>query len=914
MHNLTMTNLPPIEPYIQWVLHGDEVADLKDVPLSVKRLPELKEGLQAVLLETSPEDAKIKKYVLNYLSFLESETVIPFAPKLENLYHKDLVNRVESFKLFDPEEEHLRILDSTVFRIAHIGQALVENSYFMETFYERFFNMDLKDQLYIFKKQPSLEDYFKFETDLISRLLDSDRPVRCLLEDKEWIEAAGLEAVFHDVLLLGCGPLKEFLLIYGDQLGNVLHGLNEHKAANIWENCRFLTQYPKHPDIACAFLAQLLVNKKIQSKPLEFNHRQIQHAIQLLNSHPEGEVLAPLLLDPQSSGAILAQACFRIHQPQIPFRLPCFPLSTFLVHMERDFLKSRVDSTSLLPLRLPFPVEDFALLHRLERKFFIQNILLNPMHLLFLLEQQPDTLQEMLALFFQEFPDKKEHDSTVESIKKFLFEAPFHPATDFAKIFGALNIEIFSSLQSAIKKQSVHSWNWLSLLFLRRFARHLTAIEKIFILLNRSSKDQTYLYEEVRSCCLQENFQDVLPIFELLEQLDNKENLPRLLEILIKVGETDEIFNNLARSSKFKTLLITFGQDLLLQLYDKKILSANILFMFGQILPLPVFKTIAHESCENPTLVRFSKSLIPFNGQNLPVEIHLKNLLEAGHDPYTTHFLEILREKILGDGKFLIALCLYFPKELDYKKIFELVPSNFYLYAAHLLPDDVRGSITSFHFQPTILSGLPHMDPKTKQWYIEKYTSWIAPVIPPFDSLHQKIRALIEKETLEEKVELLEEMKSAISSFIAKQQSLLANIERCKRQEPDSPLIPLLEQEFNKNALHIAQYKELQSKIPDEPSLFCCISGAFMKHPVVIDQDPSEAIFDLFYLQQTLDKKGGVNKRARWPHLPSNFFTLEDILPVSEEKKGELAKLTTQFENAIQQFASQFLNASCSSS
>ncbi|MBM3195884.1 MAG: hypothetical protein FJZ62_03985 [Chlamydiae bacterium] len=889
---------PPIEPYIEWILTGNSSLDCRQNPLPLTRLGELKERLTEVLPNGSKEEIKIRAYVLNFLSFLESEETIPYTqPTTSGSY--SLVKRVEALEVFDQVGQNSYALDATILRMAHIGQHLVDNSYFMESFFERFLRLELKDQLYIFQKQPALADYFKIETNLIDLLQNPGSTLESLLQDRDWVMKCGVMNVLHDVLMLGCGPLKVFLFTFKDELEQIIKELDENKFHEINEKCQFLEKYRGHPDIPCALILRYFLDAKHEPNRVA----RLNNLIGVLNFYAYGNRLSSLLLNPRSTLSILAQAFWRISNPTIPYVLEKFPLSTFLCNVNNYFSESRKDLEQLIQLDSPFPLEDFARLSGFERRIFFEKAIHTSPAWMYLLEQEPQVIRQIYTVLVRDTPNpKNERSRLLDSLIKFLFDAPLHPKVDYGRIFQALNLEVFSSLQSTIKKLSQAKWNIQQLGPLERFYPYLSFSEKVFLLLNRSSADRTYLYEAIRSSSLQPKFQDVLAILELLEHIDKKENIPLAVEALSKLEDLDEIFDNLARSSTFKTSLVTFGQELLLQLHEKKALSNEALFMFGQILPIPLFLKIIEEQDFSILLQNFSKNRISFNGENASIETHLKNLLEAGHDGYTSHFLEILKEKFLGDGKFLVAICRFFPEDLNYKKILQLLPSDLLLYAAHLLPDDKLNSFFCPSLQLPILKILTHMEIGRKNWFIENYKEWISVDVPPFDSMFEKFQALDPQASFEKKMSDLEEIKTTISLHLARQNTLSQIFTRLKKEDPDSLLIPLLLREIEANTPHVEKYKAVLKEIPDEPELFCCISGAFLKNPVQLDDDQSEAIFELGYLHEILSLNGKANKRARWPHVPSNFFSLEDILPVCGGKKEKLDRLKGDLESSIDNF------------
>lgn len=889
---------PPIEPYIDWILTGNSSLDCRQNPLPLTRLGELKERLTEVLPTGSKDEIKVRAYVLNFLSFLESEEIVPYTqPRTSDSY--SLVKRVEALKVFDQVGQNSYALDATILRMSHIGQHLVDNSYFMESFFEKFLRLELKDQLYIFQKQPALADYFEIETNLIDLLQNPEITLETLLQNRDWVMSCGVMNVLHDVLILGCGPLKEFLFTFKDELEQIIQELDENKFNEIYEKCQFLEKYPGHPDAPCALVLRYFLDAKHGPKQMA----RLHNLIGILNFYEHGKRLSSLLLNPRSTLSILAQAFWRVSNPTIPYVLEEFPLSTFLYNVNDYFSESRKDLEHLIQFHSTFPLEDFALLSGLEKTIFFEKAIQTSKAWIYLLEQEPQVIRQIYSVLFREHPNsKKEKSKFINSLINFLFEAQLHPKVDYGHIFQVLNLEIFSNLQSTIKKLSQAKWNIHRLGPLDRFYRYLSFSEKVFLLLNRSSEDRTYLYEAIRSSSLQPKFQDVLTILELLEHIDKKENIPLAVEALSQIEDLDEVFDNLARSSTFKTSLVTFGQELLLQLHEKKALSNEALFMFGQILPIPLFLKIIEEQDFSLLLQNFSKNRISFNGENASIETHLKNLLEAGHDGYTNHFLEILREKFLGDGKFLVAICRFFPEDLNYKKILQLLPSDLLLYAAHLLPDDKLNSFFCPSLQLPILKILTHMEIGRKNWFIENYKEWISVDIPPFDSMFEKFQALDPQASFEKKMSDLEEIKTTISLHLARQNTLSQIFTRLKKEDPDSPLIPLLLCEIEANTPHVEKYKAVLKEIPDEPELFCCISGAFLKNPVQIDDDQSEAIFELGYLHEILNLNGKANKRARWPHVPSNFFSLEDILPVCGEKKEKLDRLKGDLESSIDSF------------
>lgn len=901
MHGSTQLP-PPIETYLDWILDGSSNPAIEANPLPLSRLKELKGRLVEALPQSSIEEQEIKAYVLNFLSFLESEETI-FSISDPPTSPSSLVKRVEAFKFLDHVGPTAHILDTTVLRMAHVGQHLTGNSYFMESFFERFFQLEIKDQLYLFQKQPGLEDYLELQTPLLDLLQNPNTTLSSLLQDNDWVTKVGAGKVLRDVLILGCGPLKEFLFLYKDKLEQILQELDEDIFTEIFEKCHFLERYTKHPDIPCAFVLRFCLETKIGPK----SSARLQSMISILNSYRDGEKLCSLILRPDSTLAILAQTFWRLQNPLTPYNLEKFPLSTFLCEAEHSFFASIKDPLHLKKYPTHFPMADFALLSGLEKKMYLEKAILSHKYLLYFLEQQPQVLNQILTLFCRQMHDEgKERAKINESLLRFLFEERFHQEVDFRHIFRSLDLEIFSSLETYIKKLATRKWDISQLSPLERFYSYLSPAEKVSLLLYRSCDDQSYLYEAIQSSPLGEQFQDILPIFKLFEQIDQKEKLSLAFEALVPFGDADEVLYSFARSSHFKTLLVTFGRDLLIELYEKGAISSETLFLFAQILPLPLFLQITQEGNFSQNLKYFSKKNLHFNGENIPIENHLSNLLYAGHDRYTTHFLEILRDKFLGDGKFLVAMCRYFPENLNYRKIFQLLPSDLFLYVVHLLPESRLHALLCPTFQPAILKTLRLMEPKCKDWFSEHYKEWTCFAVPPFETVQEKLQALAQLNTFENKMSRLEEIKTDLSLHIAKQDALMQVIQRLQKEDTDSPLGSQLRCDLDRIAPHIERYKAILKEIPDEPELYCCISGAFLKNPVHIDQDQSKAIFELSYLQEILDKNGKKIKRARWPHLPSNLFSLEDIIPIAGEEKEKFDRLTTELENSVNKFITRF--------
>jgi hypothetical protein len=900
--NFSTPELTLIDASVNWILHGGDTPN----PLPLADLEALCARITPLLPETSPDDREISCWALNYLSFTHSRPMLSCLPPNLDTSQQALVNRVQCLPLVDSEHSPQVALDATAFRLCFLGEVEINEDLFLENFKKRFYLMDLQKVLYIFEREPALADFFKFSTNLVDELKKPSQTISQLLSHREWVDARDLADILYDLTCLGPSALKEFFLVQPSLAHLFIADLSIEEANQLLQLCAKLQAYKENPDLVCVkLLAFLIENDFKEVDPCNYKENA-QNLLTLLNNHPLGSALFSSCFETKGSIAALQLAVWKLHNLDTPLNLPVSGLCKFIVFAE-NFQSLPLSAKAALFNHLePFPFEEFLSLSKEQKYYFLKHGIFSKNLLHYFIEQAPDELKKILEIFEAE---RGEYDLSREDLEASLFislaNIEEHPLLDFSKIIGKLGLNIPHHLHKNLTKASKSTWEPGILKMFARFSPYLTLEQKLPILLLRSAKNDDFLFEALQNCPIDATTQEFLVFLHLLNSSELQET-DQLLELLRKTEISDDLILMLSTMKQFKNQFITFGQEFLSKAHERGLISPLTLLVCGQTLPMERFCfMIARE------LSRFSVDIVMniplvFNQKNDTVWQHLNALLATGFDAYTTFYLQLLRDSVLGDGLFVMFLLKSPLQDFALLKILTLIPQNFIPFFAHFLPDSRRKILFDPFFQRTLVKAFPELSPPVQKWFTDNHQGWIPSTFPPLDAIHEKLASADPQRSMVEKSDILEETESKLQTYLLRREGLLKTIEDLEKATPSSPLASVLKTELEKNGPRIEAYKNLLSKIHLDPSLCCPLSGALLTEPVKICDDTSATVFQHAFLKNLLGNK----TKAQWPHDPSQTFTTADIEPLKGEEKGELESRLHRFELSMDALFAQFRDGS----
>jgi len=894
--------MSPIDASVNWILHGGDTPH----PLPLADLKTLCTRVTHLLPETSPDDRAISCWALSYLSFTHSTPMLPYLPPNLDTSQQALVNRVQRLPLVDSEHGPPVALDATAFRLCFLGELAITEDLFLENFKNRFYSMSLQNVLYIFEREPALADFFKLRKNLIDELKKPSQTISQLLSHREWLHTWDPADILYDLTCLGPYALKEFFLVRPSLVHLFIADLSIQEANQLLQLCTELEAYDKNPDLVCVkLLAFLIENDFKEIDPFNFEENA-QNLLTLLNNHPIGSTLFSTCFENSWSMAALQLAQWKLRNPETTLNLPVSGLCKFVVFAENFQNLPLSARASLFKPAEAFPIEEFLSLSKGQKYYFLKHGIFSKNLLHYFIEHATDELKKILEIFEAE---RGEYDLSQEDLEASLFiflaNIEEHPLLDFSKILKKLGLNIPHYLHKNLTKASKSTWDPDQVRMFARFSPYLTLEQKLPILLLRSAKNDDFLFEALQNCQIDATTQEFLVFLHLLNSSELQET-DQLLELLYRTAISDDVILLLSLNKQFKNQFITFGQEFLSKAHERGLISSLTLLVCGQNLPMERFCfLIAHE------LTRFSVHTIldisiVFNQKNDTVWQHLNALLATGFDAYTTFYLQLLRDSILGDGLFVMLLLKSPLQDSALLKILTLIPQNFIPFFAHFLPESRRKILFDPFFQRTLLKAFPELSPPVQKWFTDNYQDWIPSTFPPLDAIHEKLASADPQGSMVEKSDILEEVESKLQTYLLRREGLLKTIEDLQKATPSSPLAAVLKTELEKNAPRIEAYKNLLSKIHLDPTLCCPLSGALLTEPVKIRDDTSATVFQYAFLRNLLGNK----TKAQWPHDPSQTFTPADIEPLKGEEKGELESRLHRFELSMDALFAQFRDGS----
>ncbi|NDE63609.1 MAG: hypothetical protein EB053_04565 [Chlamydiae bacterium] len=890
----------PLDFYADQILNGHFGPSHPMPPLPIEELSSLRDHLKKRFESSNNPRPPLQEWVLNFFSFTDSIQINVDTPQPLDQSESDLIERVQKFFLIDLCHPNPVTLDATVFRVAFIGQYLIGQSRFTEEFLERFYHMSLEEQLYLFKKQQGLADFFKLETQIIDDLKSTGKTIKELLTNLNWIKGKKLEKILLDLAQLGPQALHQFFLVYHAEIPLLLDQLSPSDAQELLEHCEMLQRYGGHPDnISCATISAFL-NDPFTSPENFFNER-IRHLMDLMNQHTHGILyFETFFRDEFAYKALMLFEWIRLN-PSIPFKHPVPKLTKFLIQSEQRYTRTQLHRDQFFIVPIDFPFAEFKQMDSYEMRLFIEKGLFNSSILNLFLEQSPANLKKILDFYTRSQTDARAIQMTHQRrIMRYLMDATLHPMTDYRRIFRDLEIDPLPALSSLILEKGRIGWDGTLFLALSSFFDSLEPAQQFYLMLLQDPRSQKFLYE-----FLQHNFHPkfgkVARILGLLENFTDP-HFAELFSYFMLNKDTNEIFELLSLHPRFKGQITTFGGELLSRLYANNQILADVYYRYAETIPFDTFVKLSLIFEKDLSILSVLEKKILFNQENKTIKEHLLFLSNFSQDFYMGYFLNFLKEKPLGDGKYILFITRFFPKELDLNKILGLIPQNLIPYIALLMPPENRPLLLALRFQQTLIQSYPLFPLPIQEWLEKEVNSWIVCPLPNLAQSIERTALVSAQKELKEKRKILEELQNEVHLSLSQFSHLKNLIRSLEKSAPSSKLLHILKSIEEKNGPTMAKFQKLSKDWPNSEKAVCPFSFEFLHEPVKIKGDRTGTLIDRTFLTNLIEVKGDEKGLALWPHDPSKKFSLLDLEPANEAEIMEITSELRVFEHSLDHF------------
>lgn len=902
MNPTQMTGLvrPSLDDYANQLLSGNLDTPTSLPPLPIEQVPALRDRLKSRFETSSTPLSTLQEWVINFFSFTDSIQIMQDLPRASNENERGLMERVQKFCLIDPHHSRPITLDATAFRVTFIGQFLIGQSYHTEEFLERFYSMSLEEQLYIFKKQEALADFFKMDTRIIDNLQATGKSLQELLTNPSWVRGKNIEKILMDLSHLGPQALNRFFLAFHAEFPLLLDSLSRDDAQQLLDQCELLLKYKEQPDLIAPALIVAFLSDPFNHQTNILNDR-IRNLIGRMNQHPSGIIYFETFFRDEHAYKILMLRDWIRLNPHIPFKLPVPRLTKFMLRSSEFYnrTQSRLDLLCIAPI--DFPMDEFRLMDTYEMKLFLENGLFTIEMLNLFLEQSPSTLKQILDLYaskqFNSLRVQKTHQSR---IMNYLFEHSLHPMTDFRRILRELDLIPFPHLAKFIIGKAQIGWDANTIAPIATFFEYLEPLEQFYLLMIPDSISKKFLFEFLQ-IHTHSKYEREVRILSLMEKF-TADDLPELTSYFLQNRDTFEILDMLSNQSRFKSHISTFGGELLERLYQNRKIDAELYFKYAEAHSFATFAELAAVFEKDLSIPSILKKTVSFNLENKTIEEHLLFLSNFSQDFYMGFFLNHLREKILGDGKYLVLVAHFLPKRIDLKRILNLTPQNLIPYICLIMPEENRDLLLAPAFQQTLMKAYPLFPPPVQDWLEKEVDRWIVSPILDINGFFERFLSIREEKGLEGKRKILDELQNEVSLRLSQSRHLKNLIQMLVKSAATSRLLAILRDIDTRNGPHLIKYQQLSFEWPALDKSVCPFSSEILNDPVKIQGDKTLTLIDRSFLTSLIDKKGDEKGLAVWPHDPSKKFGLKDLEPATPLELQSIEKELRAFERSLDHF------------
>lgn len=901
MNSTQMTGLvrPSLDDYANHLINGYLDTSPSLPPLPIEQVPALRDHLKNRFQTSTLPLSTLQEWVINFFSFADSTKIMEDLPLALNDDERGLMERVQKFSLIDLHRPRPITLDATAFRVTFIGQFLIGQSYHTEEFLERFYCMSLEEQLYIFKKQEGLADFFKLESKIIEDLESTGKSLRELLTNPSWVRGKNIEKILIDLSHLGPEALNQFFLAFHAEFPLILENLPLDDALQLLEQCELLLKYKEQPDlIAPALIVAFLKDP--------FNHQtnilneQVANLIGRMNQHPSGIIYYETFFRDEYAYKVLMLTEWIRQNPTVPFKHPIPKLTQFLLRSFELYRRTqfRLDLLCIAPV--DFPMVEFRQMDTYEMKLFLENGLFCAQILNLLLEQSPGTLKQILDLYANTQPNflatKKTHQTR---IMKYILGQSLHPMTDYRRIFRELDLSPSRYLSNFTIGKAQLGWDATIIPPVATFFEYLEPFEQFYLLLIQDTSKKS-LYEFLQTNPHTKYDREVR-ILSLLEKF-SANDLPELCAYFLPNQDTLEIFELVSYHSRFKKHISTFGGELLVSLYKNRKIDAEVYFKYAEAQSFDTFVELATLFEKDGDIPGVLKKTVSFNLENKTIEEHLLFLNNFSQDFYMGFFLNHLREKILGDGKFLLFVAQFLPQGLDLNRVLNLTPQNLIPYICLIMPKENRDLLLAPAFQQTLIKAYPLFPLSIQDWLEKEVNRWIVSPIVDMDTFRMKFLSIREQKEMEAKKKILDELQNEVFLKLSQSRHLKNLILMLEKIAAGSPLQAILKDHQTRSGPDLEKYRQLSIEWPTLDKSVCPFSSELLIDPVKIQGDKTLTLIEKSFLTSLIEKKGDDKGLASWPHDPSKKFGLLDLEPASETELKTIEDELRSFERSLEHF------------
>lgn len=902
MNPTQMTGLvrPSLDDYANQLFSGNLDTPTSLPPLPIEQVPALRDHLKNRFKASSLPLSTLQEWVINFFSFADSIKIMEDLPLTSNDQERGLMERVQKFSLIDLHQPRPITLDATAFRVAFIGQFLIGQSYHTEEFLERFYSMTLEEQLYIFKKQEGLADFFKMETKIVEDLETTGKSLRELLTNPSWVRGKNIEKILMDLSHLGPEALNQFFLAFHGEFPLILDSLPQDDALQLLEQCELLLKYKEQPDLIAPALIAAFLNDPFNHQTNILNE-QVANLIGRMNQHPSGIIYFETFFRDEHAYKVLMLTEWIRSNPTIPFKLPLPKLTQFLLRSFELYRRTQIRLDLLCIAPVDFPMGEFRQMDTYEMKLFLENGLFCTQMLNLFLEQSPGTLKQILDLYAStqsnSLATKKTHQNR---IMNYLIQATLHPITDYRRILHDLDTTPFPHLTKFTIGKAKLGWDASIIAPMATFFEFLDPLEQLYILMIQDTVYKKSLYEFLQSHTHSKYDREVR-ILSLMEKF-TPEDLPELYTYFLLNKETLEIFEMLSYQPRFKRHISTFGSELLERLYKNQKIDAELYFKFAEAHSFNTFTELATAFEKDLSIPAVLKKTVSFNLENKTIEEHLFFLNQFSQDFYMGFFLNHLREKILGDGKYLLLIARFLPEGLDLNRILNLTPQNLIPYICLIMPHQTRDLLLVPAFQQTLISAYPLFPDPLQEWLENQVERWIKSPLSDVNAFLLKFRSIREEKELEGKKKILDELQNEVSLKLSQSNHLRNLIQRLQKGANTSRLLAILKDTETRNGPHLEKFRQLSHEWPTLDKSVCPFSSKLLNDPVKIQGDKALTLIEKSFLTDLIEKKGDEKGLAAWPHDPSKKFGLMDLEPATPIELEIIEDELRAFERSLDEF------------